>query len=282
MLDITSSSTSGPLAITASVVEGTADIGIQGVNNMLTYAYNGWYDFEGKPYKNLRNLIMVGGMHVSLVTVPRTGIKTFDDLKGKRIAWYTASVNDNIEAQIRMAGIDPEKEIIRVNVPSMAEAHEEMRVGRIDAASTALLPSGSLLELQEAAGGIWFLPVDKQQLLEGKAKFPKAFAGIVPGVYQPFMQPALKIEKPVTTWLLPIGVACLDSLDEEAAYIYVKTILENVEEVKALNPTLKGFSFEQAASTVFEVPYHEGAIRAFKEKGLWTEEQEQFQQKFFK
>jgi TRAP transporter TAXI family solute receptor len=281
-LDITTASTGGPLQITAAVVRGAADIGLQGVNNMMAYAYRGIYDFKGKPAKNLRNLLLVGGMYVSMLTVPSTGIKTFYDLRGKRIAWYTASTNDYIEALLRVHGIDPEKDIIKVRVPSMAEAHVEIGLGRLHAASTALLPSKSLLELQEAARGIWFIPVEKEKILEGKSKFPDQLAGIIPGIYQPAMQPALKIEKPTPVTLFPIGVACLDSLNEEVAYLYVKTILENVNKIKSLNPVLRGLSLERAASTSFEVPYHEGAIRAFKEKGLWTPEQEEFQQKFFR
>jgi uncharacterized protein len=281
-LDITTASTGGPLQITASVVQGAADIGIQGVNNTMSHAYRGIYDFKGKPSKNLRNLLWVGGMYVSLLTIPKTGIKSYHELKGKRVAWYTASTNQHTEGMLRAYGIDPEKDIMKVKIPSMAEAHVEMGLGRLHAASTAFVPSKSLLELKEAAGGITFLPVEKEKLLEGKTRFPDELAGLVPGIYQPAMQPALAIEKPIPTALFPIGVACLESFNEEAAYFYVKTVLENVDKIKALNRTLVELSFEGAAPTIFEVPYHAGAIRAFKEKGLWSSEQEQFQRSFLK
>ena len=55
-----------------------------------------------------------------------------------------------------------------------------------------------------------------------------------------------------------------------------------VEKIRKLNPTLKGLSLKEAATDIFEVPYHRGAIRAFKEKGLWTDQLEKWHQGFFK
>ena len=282
ILDITSSSTSGPLTITAGVVQGAFGIGIQGVNSFMSYAYNGWYDFAGKPNKHLRNIVRVGALHISVLTTRKSGIKTFADLKGKKVGWFTASSNVHYDAIMRAYGIDPDKDIRKVNMASMAEAQRELGLGRIHAAGTAILPSKNLLELIEASGGIYFLPVERDVLLLAKKRYPKGMSGFVPGVYMPFIFPPLKIEKPVPTMLNPLGVVCLDSLDEKVAYIYAKTVVENVDKIRKLNPTLRGLNYKKAATNIFEVPYHRGAIRAFKEKGLWTDELEEWQQGFFK
>jgi len=282
ILDITSSSTSGPMTIIAGVVQGEFDIGVQGVNSYMAYAYNGWYDFEGKPNKHVRNLFRISALQVSILTTRKSGIKTFPELKGKKVAWFTASSNAHYEAIMRAYGVDPDKDIRKVKVASMAEAHREMGLGRIHGAGTAILPSKTVLELKEASGGIHYLPVERDVLLLAKKRYPKALSGWLPGVYMPFMFPPLKIEKPVPTMLNPLGVVCMDTLDEKVAYIYVMAVLENVEKIRKLNPTLKGLNFKRAATDVFEVPYHRGAIRAFKEKGLWTDKLEKWQQKFFK
>lgn len=63
-------------------------------------------------------------------------------------------------------------------------------------------------------------------------------------------------------------------LDEDVAYTIVKTLLEYQKEYQE---TVIDYTLDMAAF-VPDIPFHPGAIRAFKEAGLWTDAMEKRQQ----
>ena len=216
-----------------------------------------------------------------MLTTPKTGIKTAADVRGKRVAWYTASATVETEAWLRINGIDPDKDIVKVPITDPGTATTMLAQGLVDVIFAMISPSPVTLNLQQQAGGLVYLPINADLVMKAKRKYPQLMAGITFGTYQPSLFPPLKINSPIDTFTIPIGVVALSSFNQEAAYMYTKTILDNAATVKSLNPLFNTFSLEQAASTDFEVPYHEGAIRAFKEKGLWNDAQAKFQKTFF-
>ena len=280
-LDITSTSAPGPLAITAMVAQGLAEIGIHGVNSSMAHAYNGWEDFKGKPNPKIRNAIRVTQIYIAMLTTPKTGIKTAADVKGRKVSWYTASATGEAEAWLRINGLDPDKDIVKVPITDPGTGHNMLGQGLVDVIFAMISPSPVTLNLQEQVGKLVYLPISADLVRKAKQKYPVFMAGLVPGTYQPSMFPPVKVDKPFETFSIPIGVVTLSSTSEEAVYLYTKAMLDNVDTVRSLNPLFKGFFLERAASTDFDVPYHEGAIRAFKEKGLWSTAQEEFQKSFF-
>jgi len=62
-------------------------------------------------------------------------------------------------------------------------------------------------------------------------------------------------------------IMCSVNLPENVAYHFVKALIENIDEVKAINPSFnKYFSAETAPVTM--VPLHPGAEKYYKEVGL--------------
>lgn len=60
-------------------------------------------------------------------------------------------------------------------------------------------------------------------------------------------------------------------LSEEAAYNIVKTVYEKYKELQASHPLMRRFTPKRMLKKP-PIPYHKGAIRLYKEKGVWTEE----------
>jgi hypothetical protein len=68
-------------------------------------------------------------------------------------------------------------------------------------------------------------------------------------------------------------------LSEDAAYHITKALWENFKELGPIHPGLKSWTPDRFASTHAVVPYHAGAIRFYKEKGVWTPELARHQEK---
>ena len=59
-------------------------------------------------------------------------------------------------------------------------------------------------------------------------------------------------------------------MDEAQVYKITKAIFENIDNVRAGHPSAKGFNLEDATKGS-TVPFHPGAIKYFKERGVWKE-----------
>ena len=94
---------------------------------------------------------------------------------------------------------------------------------------------------------------------------PETLSGIDPGL------------KVIATPTLLIARA---DLSDEFAYQMVKTLIDNYHELKTVNPVLADWKSEVAVREL-PVPYHTGAIKYYKEKGLWSSKMDQLQQKLF-
>ncbi|MDZ4247589.1 MAG: TAXI family TRAP transporter solute-binding subunit, partial [Dehalococcoidia bacterium] len=80
-----------------------------------------------------------------------------------------------------------------------------------------------------------------------------------------------------------IGVSTMtvtrDDIPESLVYAVTKTLWEHLDEFKSMHPAAK----EWAIGDVLEertIPWHPGAIKYYKEKGLWNSELDKLQKNF--
>jgi TRAP transporter TAXI family solute receptor len=78
-------------------------------------------------------------------------------------------------------------------------------------------------------------------------------------------------EQEVPTVGTPNGLYGSADLDEELVYRMVKAIYENIEKFRACHPSVKNHAVELAPLGSL-VPFHPGAIRYYKEAGVWPGE----------
>jgi hypothetical protein len=69
-----------------------------------------------------------------------------------------------------------------------------------------------------------------------------------------------------------------DFTDETLAYSMVKVMMEHFDQYKGNAPGANGWALERQKFEQSFVPYHPGAIRYFREIGVWTEEAEALNQ----
>ena len=71
-----------------------------------------------------------------------------------------------------------------------------------------------------------------------------------------------------------IPLTTMGSRDADEVYHLVKSMVENYEHYEGTTPDTKQFGFDAVLKEPLVVPFHEGTVRYFEERGVWTEELE--------
>ncbi|MGH2425322.1 MAG: TAXI family TRAP transporter solute-binding subunit [bacterium] len=220
-------------------------------------------DNPGRPIP-IRTLTPIYNNFNHLVTVEGTGITTIADIKGKRVSLGPPGSGTEVTALrfLEAADIDPNRDIRRERL-APAESADAVKDRRLDAFFwSGGLPTPSVLDLATTPGiRIRIVPLDS--LLPALQR--KYGALYFRAVIQKDFYPGSPANIPT------IGVANLavahQTFDESLAYQITKLIYERRADLalvhkEATNITLIGVKGRSP------LPFHPGAIRYFKERGV--------------
>jgi len=103
-------------------------------NDVTFYAYSGTEMFKDKAMKSLRGIASLYYETIQIITLTSTGIKSFDDLRGKRIAVGAAGSGTEVNARQILEVVGLTYNDIKPQYLSFAEAANGLRDGNTDAA----------------------------------------------------------------------------------------------------------------------------------------------------
>ena len=224
------------------------------------------YMGEGK-FKNkipLRNLLVPYADVIHFVALEGAGINSVRDLRGKRVSVGAPGSGTEVKGMriLEAYGIDPAKDIKRDRL-SVAESAGAMKDRKIDAFNWAGgLPTAAIMDLA-ATPGINITILDLAEILPRlKERFgPVYFKEVIPkGTY-----PGIQYE--VQTLAVAVVFACHEKMDEDLAYQITKLIIEKKSDLVLVHREAEHITLEHAA-VGSPIPYHPGAIRYYKEKGV--------------
>jgi TRAP transporter TAXI family solute receptor len=199
------------------------------------------------------------------VTVEGTGINTINDLKGKRVSTGSPGSATEVFAfrVLEAAGIDPKKDI-RSERLGASESVNAMKDKKIDAFFFVVgLPTSAVTDLASTPGvKIKFL--DHANLLPAMVKKNGNIyiADVIPKSTYAGMD---KDNQATAVANLLVANA---NMSDETAYNIVKTIFEKRADLIAVHKTAADIKLESQKREGSPVPWHPGAVRYFKEKGL--------------
>ncbi|RTH01587.1 TRAP transporter substrate-binding protein [Thermus scotoductus] len=234
-------------------------------------AYTGQHDrFKEKPAKSVRILFAMYPNFLHIVTREGTGIRVVQDLKGKRVSTGAPGSGTEVEALLvlQAAGISP-KDFAKQERLGAQESANALAEGNIDAFFwSGGLPTGAITELSAALARkgqrIHLVPLDPKSTVV--QTFQKRFPGLAgPGVIPKAVYGTRSDTPTLTFWNLFV---CPQSLPEEAAYALTKATFENLATLRQAVAAARNTSLENAVRFVGgTIPYHEGALRYFREAG---------------
>ena len=214
----------------------------------------------------MQTLMLGSPIRLSLVTVDGSGIKSVKDLKGKRVvADYGAFASAGLTAMAVLAnhGLSA-KDVDVVTVSSYPEGVRAVMGGRAVAA-TASIGSGIIREL-DASRGARILTIDPSPDAMARAK---KFGEPYVVIKVPKGPPG--VDEDIHALSYAITIVVRSNLDDKTAYDFVKAVWDHHAELKGIFRPLATWTPNRFASTQAVMPYHAGAIKFYKEQGVWSD-----------
>ena len=228
-------------------------------------AYKGQEKFQGKAVP-VRTLMVMYPNRMHVVSITATGIKSIKDLKGKRVS--TGSGGSATEVMgfrvIEAAGLDKDKDMTRERL-GVAESVNALKDRKIDAFFwVGGLPTAAVTDLANSPG-VTIQMIDH--------------ADMVPAMNQKWGNLYVKdvISKDVYRGMAADNhqatvmnlMVTHEKMDEQTAYNIVKAIFEHREELIRVHKEAANFTLDkQKTAATGGIPWHPGALKYFKEKGV--------------
>jgi TRAP transporter TAXI family solute receptor len=227
-------------------------------------AYKGEDKFKGQKVP-VRTLMILYPNRMHVVSVEGTGINSMKDLKGKRVS--TGSPGSATEVMafrvIEGAGLDKDKDMKRERL-GVAESVNALKDKKIDAFFwVGGLPTAAVTDLA-ATPGIKIKMIDHAETV---APMNKKYGNLyVEDVIPKATYSGMQADNKQAT-VMNILVAN-ENMSDETAYNIVKTIFDKRDDMIAVHKEAMNFKLENQKAAATPVPFHPGALKYFKEKGV--------------
>src|SRR5256714_1371842 len=227
-------------------------------------AYKGEDKFKGKPVP-VRTLLIMYPNRMHVVTIEGTGISSMKDLKGKRVSTGSGGSATEVMAfrVIEAAGLDKDKDLKRERL-GVSESVNAVKDRKIDAFFwVGGIPTAAVTDLA-ATPGIKMKLIDHGDLADKmNAKYGKLYA---PSTIKAGSYPGYDKDNSITeVWNL---IVTGDKMSNEDAYTIVKTLVEKKADIVAVHKEAESFSLDNQVQERSPIPFHPGALKYFKEKGI--------------
>ena len=227
-------------------------------------ALRGEDKFKGKPIP-VRTLMIMYPNRMHVVSVEGTGVNTIGDLKGKRVSTGSPGSATEVFAfrVIEAAGLHHDKDMRRERLGA-AESVSALKDRKIDAFFwVGGLPTAAITDLG-ATPGVKIKLIDIAQLVPAMAK--KFGAIYVEDVIPAKTYPGQTTDNKQAT-VLNLLVAN-ENMSEQTAYNIIKAIFENTKDLIAVHREAENFKLENQKEASSPLPWHPGALRYYKERGV--------------
>ena len=262
-LEATAEVTAGSIANLQLIGGGKSEVAFT-MADAAWDAQNGFEKFKGHAVP-LRTVVVFYPNRMHVVTVEGTGVNTFKDLKGKRVSTGAPASGTEITAMrlIEAFGLDPNKDMTRERL-SVAESVSALKDGKIDAFFwVGGVPTPSVSDLAATPG-------KKIKLIDhgdGVEAMRKKFGPLY--VKNQILANAYPGETRDTTnldvWNL---LVVSEKADEKLVYEITKTLFEKKDELVKVHKDAGFLELANQASGGSPIPFHPGAARYLKEKGI--------------
>lgn len=261
---------SGTGTMVPLVNSGEIDIGFCNAREFYD-SFHGVGSSDKRPNANLRTIAVLFPLTVALLVKNDSPIKSVKDLKGRSISYGYASqevIKILVDGLLANAGLTI-ADMKPVMVPNLVRGVDELMSGRVEVAFFALGQAKVSEAEASIAGGVRFLPIDTSPAaVEAMMKLVKVgyVATVTPAPHLPGVREAI----PVAHYDY-VAFANKDVPAERIKTI-TRTLAEQRDEMAKTLPLFRQLKPERMWSKKLDVPYHDGALAYFRDKGIKEQE----------
>jgi len=256
-------STGGSVYNVTAIANGELDMGVA-QSDVQYHAYNGTAKFEKKgANKDLRAVFSVHPEPFTVIARADSGIKTFKDLKGKRVNIGNPGSGQRNTMDVVMKAFGwTKKDFKLASELKSAEQSKALCDNKVDAiVFTVGHPNGSIKEATTSCDAI-IVPVagkEIDKLVADNDYYRKAT--IPAGMYRGTKD---------DTATFGVGATFVTSakVSEKIIYNTVKAVFDNFDDFKKLHPCFSVLKKEEMIKDGLSAPLHDGAAKYYKEAGL--------------
>jgi uncharacterized protein len=257
-------STGGSVYNINTIREGELDMGIVQSDVQYKALKGEGEEFQSQgPFTDLRSLFSVHAEPFTVVARDDSGIKTFDDLKGKRVNVGNpgSGQRSTMEVVMERKGWTMSDFALASELKS-AEQAQALADNKIDAiVFTVGHPSGSIQEATTTTDA-HLVPVNGPEIDALVKEFPYYSKAVIPGgMYR-------GSPDDVETFGVRATFVTSANAPEDVVYQVVKAVFENFDDFKKLHPAFENLKKEEMVTEALSAPLHPGAEKYYKEAGL--------------
>jgi hypothetical protein len=232
-------------------------------------AYRGENDYQGKSMKNLRSLVRIFSLPYTFTVRADSGLKTIADLKGKKVVMEFKALlglKPMNEALIKAGGLQL-SDITPVTVAGLKQGLDAVADKSADASAVA----AGIAMVQEmhasVPGGVRYLNVT------GPNATDEFMAATLPGSSLMKLTPNPRmpeVTEPITIGTYDVFLLVGAGLSDADAGKITNILVDNWTDLQKDYPALRAAKLEDLSRASNVVPYHPGAIAAYKAKNMWS------------
>jgi TRAP transporter TAXI family solute receptor len=229
-------------------------------SDTLDFAFNATEAFK-EPLKGMSTIAVLYPEIIQVVVAAAGPIKSIADLKGKKVG--VGAPGSGTEANFRqlLDAYGMKKEDVNVQFLSFSESAEAYKDKHIDAfIVTAGIPNAGIMDVS-TQNEIRILDIPADVAAKLTQKYPFLAAVKVPA--NTYKGQTAEVSTVAVNAVLIAG----NSLSEAMVYNLTKALFENQAELASAHAKGKELNLQYAVKGV-SIPFHPGAVKYYKEKGL--------------
>jgi TRAP transporter TAXI family solute receptor len=248
--------TAGDNVIVPMVGRTEAEIGITNIMEPQ--------DGQQRGFNDLRLITAVHALRTPFFVRKDSPMRTTADLRGKRVAMgYSAMRNLDLVSRAMLATANlSEADVKPVLVPNVVRGADDFVSGALDVFFFAF-GAPKLREVDATVGGIRAVDTDEAGMPAARKIMPWGYLTQVgPG-------PVFTgVEQPMKVYSFDNVLITSAKVPDDTIYKILDTLDKNRADLVAVQPVLREFSPEFGYKQYGGVPYHNGALKFFRDKGL--------------
>jgi len=251
-----------------AVARAQVDFGVANQYEVML-AMTGQSHFTGRKQPDLRAVAVLFPLRIATWVKLDSPVQRIADLRGRRMPdGYVANkiILPLIDATLAAEGLT-RNDVLAFNVPGLVAGADAFIAGRTEGFLLAL--RAPKVREANARHGIRALPMNNTPatLAAIKQHMPVAYLALEkpgpgnPGIVEP-------------TWVIAYDTLLFASVEtgDDIVYRMTRALFDHKENLVAASPAFRLFSRDAMAKDLGVVEYHPGAIRFYREQGLWPPE----------